>query len=154
MRLAEAAQLLGISKHTLARWEREGKVACHKTTNERRFYTTEDLQIIRRTMKLGTKLEKPRLAQLKPQQTIQTRRKPQPDPASEPACLDIDWDTYEAMDDAAKYHFITSQPNPEAVIKAAPYEDLRSELSYMWHNKTPLNTEFFPGIARPNMGDE
>lgn len=149
MRLAEAAQLLGISKHTLARWEREGKIACHKTANERRFYTTEDLNIIRRTMNLGTKLEKPRVAQAKPQQALQTRRKPQQAPESEPKRLDVDWNAYERMNDDEKYNFVISHPDPLALIAAAPYGDLKSEIGYMWDNKIPLNAEYFPGIHYP-----
>lgn len=150
MRLAEAATLLGVSKHTLARWEREGKVACHKTANERRFYTTEDLQIIRRTMKLGTKLEKPRVAQSKPQQAPQTRHKPHQALASEPQRLEIDWNAFENLDDTGQFDFVANHPDQQALIQAAPYEDLRSRVAYMVEIKVPLNSDYFPGITRPN----
>lgn len=50
---AQAAKLLGISKSTLLRWEREGLIKPAKRNYRNyRVYTIEDIEDIRKEMKL------------------------------------------------------------------------------------------------------
>lgn len=45
----EAAKLAGVSVHTLARWERRGRLAAHKTLGGQRRYLRSDIAAIAAT---------------------------------------------------------------------------------------------------------
>ena len=43
--IGEFAKRVGVAVHTLQRWDREGRLKAHRTINNRRYYTDEDLAI-------------------------------------------------------------------------------------------------------------
>ena len=43
--IGEFAKRAGVAVHTLQRWDREGRLKAHRTINNRRYYTDEDLAL-------------------------------------------------------------------------------------------------------------
>ena len=43
--IGEFAKRVGVAVHTLQRWDREGRLKAHRTINNRRYYTDEDLAL-------------------------------------------------------------------------------------------------------------
>ena len=54
---SEFAEKVGVTVHTLQRWDREGRLIAKRTHTNRRYYTDDDLQKV-----LGTSPEKARLS--------------------------------------------------------------------------------------------
>ena len=52
MRLAAAAELLGVSQHTLRRWADAGKVPCRRTVGGQRRFRRSDIQRLQRHSEL------------------------------------------------------------------------------------------------------
>ena len=130
MRLAEAAELLGVSKHTLARWEREGKIPEHKLHTGRRFYTPQDIMKIKAMLGMGPK--------------VTTKRHYDP-----PEAAKVDWRAVEAFNDTEFYDWYHSQPNEKHIIDTIP-----EHLVYrvMLARNAPRPTEdvsLSPGIMMP-----
>src|SRR5690348_15529475 len=43
--IGEFAKRVGVAVHTVQRWDREGRLKAHRTINNRRYYTDEDLAL-------------------------------------------------------------------------------------------------------------
>lgn len=130
MRLAEAAAILGVSKHTLARWEREGKIPDHKTAHGRRFYTIQDVNKIKQVVGLGPKHA--------------TKRHYDP-----PEAAKVDWRAIEALNDTEFYDWYHSQPNEKHIIDTIP-EHLVYRVMLARNAPRPTeNASLSPGIMMP-----
>jgi len=53
--IGEAAKYLGVSRDTLRRWEKKGKITPERSPSNRRYYLKEELEILIRKPKIATK---------------------------------------------------------------------------------------------------
>jgi len=53
--IGEFAKRVGVTVHTLQRWDREGRLKARRAVNNRRYYTDNDLAIALGQQKLETK---------------------------------------------------------------------------------------------------
>jgi excisionase family DNA binding protein len=44
--IGEFAQRVGVAVKTLQKWDREGRLPAHRTLNQRRYYTDDDLAVV------------------------------------------------------------------------------------------------------------
>jgi excisionase family DNA binding protein len=53
--IGEAAKYLGVSRDTLRRWEKKGKISPYRSPSNRRYYTKDQLSVLLKKPKAATK---------------------------------------------------------------------------------------------------
>lgn len=84
--IGEAAKYLGVSKDTLRRWEKRGKIKSYRTPGGRRRYTMYDLELAMKPQKTTPLIthrppeEKPQITKAKEEPVVKPTPTPEPAP--------------------------------------------------------------------------
>lgn len=84
--IGQAAKYLGVSKDTLRRWEKRGKMKSYRTPGGRRRYTMYDLELAMRPQKTVPLIthrppeQKPQVTKVKEESVIKSTPTPEPIP--------------------------------------------------------------------------
>lgn len=87
-KIAEAARLAGVSSSTLRLWESQGLIAAERTEGGQRFYTAEDIALLKRIVWLR-QIEGLNAAAIRAALSAGTAQKTDPAPAPAPQPADV-----------------------------------------------------------------